>query len=360
MNHIFRAGIVGCGFIANNKHLPALKKLSDRIELVAFCDIRQERAQKACKEYGAPGAQVFTDYRKLLEQELEIVYVLTPNHMHCEITVAALEAGKHVLCEKPMALNTAQAQQMLDASRRCGRRLYIGYQYRYQPQSQYLYRLAHSGALGEIYMAQANAVRRRGVPTWGVFLDKRQQGGGALIDIGTHALDMALWMMDNYHPKAVLGMTFDKIAKQCSDGNRFGPWDRDAFDVEESAFAQIVMENGACIYLRASWALNCLDTREQQITLCGTLAGADMDDGVRVNGIRQGAPYIERPELFVGCVPGEEKGQTPADLEAEGWLDAIEFDGEQLVKPEQALMVTRILEAVYQSAAEKKAVYLQE
>ena len=360
MGKLFRAGIVGCGFIANNKHLPALAKIRHRIELVAFCDLIEERAQAACAEYGAQGAAVYTDYRRLLELDLDIVYVLTPNDMHSEITVAALNAGKHVMCEKPMALNTEQAQAMLDASRRTGRRLYIGYQYRYQNDSLYMRELARSGDLGEIYMAQANAVRRRGVPNWGVFLDKNRQGGGALIDIGTHALDMTMWMMDNHRPKAVLGKVYGKLGTSCPDGNRFGPWDPKTFDVEDSAFAQIVMENGATIYLRASWALNCLDTREQQVTLCGTLAGADMDDGVRVNGVRHGLLYEEKPDLNPGSPFGSEQGITPADREARGWLDTLEFGREQFVTPEQAIVVTKILEAIYKSSETGRAVYFED
>ena len=128
MNKV-KIGIVGCGGIANQKHLPAMKKNSDLCEVVAFCDIIPERAEKAAKEYGVEGAKVYTDYHDLLANpDVEIVHVLTPNVAHCPITVAAFEAGKHVYCEKPMAHNTADAQKMVDAWKKSGKQFTIGYQ----------------------------------------------------------------------------------------------------------------------------------------------------------------------------------------------------------------------------------------
>ena len=192
-----RIGIIGCGGIANNKHMPSLKKV-EQAEMVAFCDIIEERAQKAAKEYGVPGAKVYTDYRELLQDKsIDVVHVLTPNRDHSYITVDALEAGKHVMCEKPMAINTAEAQKMIDAAKRTGKKLTIGYQNRFRPDSRYLKQVCEAGDLGEIYYARAQAIRRRAVPTWGVFLDEEKQGGGPLIDIGTHALDLTLWTMNN-------------------------------------------------------------------------------------------------------------------------------------------------------------------
>ena len=166
-----RIGIIGCGGIANNKHMPALRKIPE-VEMVAFCDIVEERAVKAAADYGTPDAKVYTDYKELLKDEsIEVVHVLTPNRDHSYITVDALEAGKHVMCEKPMAINTAEAQKMVDAAKRTGKKLTIGYQSRFRPDSMYLKQACENGELGEIYYARAQAIRRRAVPTWGVFLD---------------------------------------------------------------------------------------------------------------------------------------------------------------------------------------------
>ena len=249
-----RIGIIGCGGIANSKHLPALSQLPD-VELCAFCDIVEERAVKAAAEYGAPGAKVFVDYRKLLELDLDVVHVLTPNKQHSFITVDALESGKHVMCEKPMAINSAEAKKMLDAAKRTGKKLTIGYQNRYRANSWYLKKLCEAGELGEVYYARAQAVRRRAVPTWGVFLDEENQGGGPLIDIGTHALDLTLWEMDNYEPAMVVGQTFRKLADTENAANAWGSWDPKKFTVEDSAFGFVRMKNGAIISLEASWEI---------------------------------------------------------------------------------------------------------
>ena len=112
-----RAGIVGCGGIANGKHLPAMKR-NGHFEIVAFCDLIEERAQKAKEEYGTPDAKVFTDYQELLKEDLDAVYVLTPNNAHAPVSIAAMEAGKHVMCEKPMAKTYAEAKAMVETAER--------------------------------------------------------------------------------------------------------------------------------------------------------------------------------------------------------------------------------------------------
>ena len=169
-----KAGIVGCGGIANGKHLPAMKK-SGLYEIVAFCDIIRERAEKAKGEYGTEDAKVFEDYQELIKEDLDVVYVTTPNRSHAEISIAAMEAGKDVMCEKPMAKNYAEAQKMVETSEKTGRILNIGYQNRYRPDSLYLKEMCKADELGEIYFAKAHALRRRAVPTWGVFLNEEEQ-----------------------------------------------------------------------------------------------------------------------------------------------------------------------------------------
>ena len=298
-----RIGIIGCGGIANAKHMPALKKIS-QVEMVAFCDIIEERAEKAAKEYGVEGAAVYTDYKQLIaRKDIDVVHVLTPNKQHSFITVDALEAGKHVMCEKPMAINSAEAKKMLDAAKRTGKKLTIGYQSRFRPDSMYLKKMCEAGELGEIYYAKAQAVRRRAVPTWGVFLDAENQGGGPLIDIGTHALDLTLWEMNNYEPEMVVGTTYRKLADNENAANDWGPWDPKKFTVEDSAFGFIKMKNGATISLEASWALNTLLTNEAKTVLCGDKGGADMmgeNGGLRINGEKFSKTYVLEPNLKAG------------------------------------------------------------
>ncbi|HEX7057123.1 MAG TPA: Gfo/Idh/MocA family oxidoreductase [Bacilli bacterium] len=358
MSDKVRVGIIGCGGIAFGKHMPSLAKLP-HVEMVAFSDTFEENARKAAKQFGGDHALVTASYQRLLEDKtIDVVHICTPNDTHAEITVAALEAGKHVMCEKPMAKTAAQARAMLEASRRTGKKLCIGYQNRYRQDSQFLKRVCENGELGEIYFAKALAIRRRAVPTWGVFLNEQLQGGGPLIDIGTHALDLTLWLMDNYKPKRVVGSAYHKLGKRANAANAWGPWDPQKFTVEDSAFGFITMENGASIVLESSWALNTLQTGEAKTILCGTEGGADMEDGLRINGERYGKLFTNKIQLGAGGVDFyEEKSESPADMEARLWIESVIHDRELVVKPEQALVVTEILEAIYESSRTGKAVY---
>lgn len=352
-----RVGIIGCGGIANQKHLPALKESSDLADIVACCDIRIERAQKAAREYGTPDVEVYKDYRELLEDEsIDVVHVCTPNVTHAPITVDAFEAGKNVLCEKPMSHSAAEAQKMMDAWSKSGKHFTIGYQNRFRREIQTLYRACRAGELGDIYFAKAHALRRRAVPTWGVFQDKAQQGGGPLIDIGTHALDLTLWMMNNYEPDSVVGSVFYKMADKV-EGNLFGPWDPTTFEVEDSAFGLIKMKNGATIFLEASWALNILEEREAATTLCGTEAGAEIKGGMteKPQLIFNKNYYADLVNIYpvadgggVAYFSGDTSGD-PGAIETRQWLKSIINDTDALVKPQEAFVVTQVLDAIYKS-----------
>ena len=328
-----RIGVIGCGGIANGKHMPAEKR-NPASEMVAFCDIIEERAVKARDEYGTPDSAVYTDYRELLkDKSIDAVLVLTPNCAHCEITVAALNAGKHVLCEKPMAMNYAEAKKMLDARDKSGKVLTIGYQNRFRPDALYMKARADEDMFGDIYYAEAIAIRRRAVPTWGVFIDQEKQGGGPLIDIGTHALDLTLFMMNNYEPAYCV--------------------------VKDSAFGFVVMKNGAVIYLNSSWALNMADPREAITTICGDKGGADMLDGLRMNTVLGGKQVMIKPDLGGASVAFFDgaAGGAPEDLESACFTNAILGKGKLYVTADQAAVVTHILEGIYESDKTGKPYY---
>lgn len=353
-----KVGIIGCGGIANGKHMPALYKL-ENVELTAFCDIIEEKAVEAKERFGTENAKHYQDYRELLkDKSIDVVHVCTPNKSHSEITVAALEGGKHVMCEKPMAKTSKEAAMMVEAAKKSGKKLTIGYQGRQSPEAVHLKKICDRGDLGDIYFAKAHAIRRRAVPTWGVFLNEDEQGGGPLIDIGTHALDLTLWMMNNYKPKMVVGTTYHKLGKMKDAANAWGPWDPEKFTVEDSAFGFVVMEDKATIILESSWALNTLAVGESKTTLCGTEAGADMWDGLRINGEEFGRTYVKTPDLEAGGVAFYGgKSETPSDREARLWIESIVNDTDPIVLPEQAYVVTQILEAIYESSSTGKPVF---
>ncbi|MDF2869618.1 MAG: MviM4 [Anaerocolumna sp.] len=283
MERKVKVGIIGCGGIANGKHMPSLSKLKD-VEMVAFCDIVEEKAIKAKEQYGVPDAKVYTDYMELLkDKDIEVVHVCTPNRSHAPISIDSLHAGKHVMCEKPMAKTAEDARKMVEAAEETGKKLTIGYQHRHKPEALYLKNVIERGDLGDIYFAKAFAVRRRGTPNWGVFLNEYEQGGGPLIDIGTHSLDITLYLMNNYEPKMVVGTKYKMVNNpQC--GNPWGGWEDADNTMEDSAFGFIVMKNGATIILESSWALNTIEpVQEGSTVLCGTDAGAQIKGGVSIN-----------------------------------------------------------------------------
>ncbi|MCL2199059.1 MAG: Gfo/Idh/MocA family oxidoreductase [Defluviitaleaceae bacterium] len=357
MSKLLKAGIIGCGGIANQKHMPAIQK-TGMVEMVSFCDIKPERATEAAEKYGISNATTSTDYKALVnDPAIDIIYVLTPNKSHSVITIAALEAGKHVMCEKPMAKTSAEARAMVAAAKKADKVLTIGYQNRFKPEAAYIKKCANRGDLGDIYFAKAHALRRRAVPTWGVFLDEEEQGGGPLIDIGTHALDLALWFMNKYKPKSVMGSVFHKLNENGDCGNVFGPWNPKEFTVEDAAFGYITMEDGSTIILESSWALNTLQYGEAKATICGTKGGADMWDGVRINGDDFGKLYEKKPALGADGVDFFMGGGNSAEVEEQlSFLNAI-IKGEPLtVLPEEACIVTEILEAIYESAKTGKLV----
>lgn len=361
MSRIVKIGIIGCGGIANGKHMPSLSKLSN-VQLVAFCDLIKERAETAAEKYGVEGAKVYTDYKELLKDEkIEVVHVLTPNREHADITIDALYAGKHVMCEKPMAKTSEDAKRMLDAAKATGKKLTIGYQHRQKGESIFAKKYIEDGNLGEIYHANCLAIRRRGTPNWGVFLDEDAQGGGPIIDIATHSLDLTLYLMNNYEPKMVLGKTHKKL-EHPEAGNIWGDNGVSTTPLEEAACAMIVMKNGATIMLETSWALNTSEPiQEGSCVLCGSKAGLSLkNNNLIINKIEND----RQADTTVNCKAGgvafyDGAGSLPQEVEAANWIKCIIEDTDPVVLPEQAYVVSQILEAIYESSKTGKPVFFE-
>jgi len=359
MSRKVKVGIIGCGGIANGKHMPSLSKIAE-VEMVAFCDIKIEKAKKAAAEYGTPDAKVYEDYKELLKDEsIEVVHVLTPNREHADITVDALYAGKHVMCEKPMAKTAADALRMVEAAEKTGKKLTIGYQHRHKAQSRYAKDVIDHGDLGEIYYANCLAIRRRGTPNWGVFLDEEAQGGGPIIDIATHSLDLTLYLMNNYEPRLVMGKTHKKM-EHPEAANPWGDNGVSTTTLEEAACAYIEMKNGATIMLETSWALNTAEpVAEGSCVLCGSKAGLQIkNDNLVINKVeydRQVKTEVNTKSGGVAFYSGA--SDKPAEVEARAWINSIINDTEPVVKPRQAYVVSQILEAIYTSSKTGEPVY---
>jgi len=353
-----KVGIIGCGGIANGKHMPSLKQIAE-VQMVAFCDIIPEKAEKAAKEFGTPNAKIYTDYKELLnDPEIEVVHVLTPNRSHADITIDALYAGKHVMCEKPMAKTAADAKRMLEAAKATGKLLTIGYQHRQKVFAQYAKQYIDEGSLGEIYYANCYAIRRRGTPNWGVFLNEYEQGGGPIIDIATHSLDLTLYLMNNYEPAMVLGKTHKSI-EHPEAGNAWGDNGVSETELEEAGCAMIVMKNGATIMLETSWALNTdTEIQEGSCRLCGSKAGLSIiNNELKINKVELDRAVDSKVNLGAGGRAFYSGNScTPPVAEARQWIDSIINDTKPTVLPEQAYVVSQILEAIYESSKTGKVV----
>lgn len=357
MNKEIKIGFIGCGNIARNKHLSGLSKIEGVLPL-GFYDPFNSSAEGCLKDFGCKESKTYSSVEELLNnKDIDTVHICTPNNSHAELTLMAIKAGKNVMVEKPMAISSKDAKAMVDAAKEADVKLTIGHQQRFREDSQQLYKLVQSGELGEIYLAGAHSVRRRGVPSWGQFLNKEIQGGGPLIDVGCHALDLTLWLMDNYKPKMVVGNIYQKLGKQSGLSNSWAPWNPDKFEVEDSAFGFITMENGATLTLETSWALNTLDISNVTTSLCGTKGGADMRDGLRINLDKDGILQTVSPLQKAKCEFPDKNPLTVGDLEMASWINAIRTNTDPVVKPRQVLVVTQIIEALYESSKTGKPVY---
>lgn len=347
-----RVGIIGTGGIANGAHLPGYTQIPDDVEVVALCDIDPEAIKKTVEKFPqVADAQQFDDYQKLLEMdEIDAISVCTPNYAHHGPTVAALKAGKHVLCEKPIGMNAVEAKEMVDTARANGKILQIGYMSRFQATSQTLKKFIDSGELGDIYYARAQSLRVRGIPGWGVFIDKSKQGGGPLIDIGVHILDLTLWLMGHPKPTFASGVTYQKFGTRPDVVGFMGQWDYKNFTVEDFASALIRFENGATIVLESSFVANLKD-EVHNTTLLGTAGGAQTSP-FSITQERHGSVFSFEPK-----VPNANRNAYHAEIK--DFVACVREGREPLVTGEHGLMVAQIMDAIYRSSDEGREVPIQ-
>ena len=274
---MIKVGVIGTGGISG-VHLGGYSR-NPNVEIYALCDINEKNLAKRAEEYKV--SRTFTDYREMLAlKELDAVSVCTWNSAHAECAIAALRAGKHVLCEKPMALNTAQAQEMEKAAKENDKLLMIGFVRRFGNDCAVLKDFIDNGSFGEIYYAKAQYLRRKGCPG-GWFGDKSRSGGGPLIDLGVHVIDLCRYLMGGPQPVSVYGATFNKLGDRCHIKDARGYSSTvvskdDIFDVEDMATALIRFDNGAVLSVEASFSLN-IEKDVGNIELFGTKAGCKLD-----------------------------------------------------------------------------------
>ena len=341
-----KVALIGTGSISQSVHIPAYVKHPDA-EIIAICDINEETLAKVGDEQKIAKEFRFTDYNKLLKLDgIDLVDVCTPNYVHMDPTVKALDSGKNVICEKPIALNAKEGQKMVDAEKRSGKKLMIAYCWRWNSGAQALKRFVDAGQMGEIYYARVQALRRRGVPSWGVFIDKEKQGGGPLIDIGCHALDLTLHLMGHPKPVSASGMSVTKFGTKKGTFGAWGPWDYDNYTVEDFAAGFIRFDNGATLVLESSFCAN-IETDVFNTSLMGTEGGASLDP------LKM---YREENGMLIDISPVMLKKVGAHEAEIYAYIDAIRTGKPSPVPGEQGLMVAKILDAIYLSSEKGKEV----
>ena len=329
-----KVGIIGAGGIAGGKHLPGHRNV-EGVSIIAVCDIDRQRAENFAKQHDIK--HVFTDYNDLVAMpELDAVSVCTPNNFHAPPTIAALNAGKHVICEKPIAGNANDGQAMVDAQKASGKVLQIGLQSRFGTEARTLRKLYEDGFFGDIYYARAMAMRRRGVPASPSFITKSIAGGGPLIDIGVHILDVLLWMIGTPKPIEAFGSIAQKFGHQADVINPWGTWTPAQFDVEDFAMGVIRFEGGLTVTLETAWASHIENTGTT--FFMGDRAGATYGPA-RIYTDKEGEMIDYEPELLTG-LPGE----------FESFHKAIREGLSSPVPPEEVLLIAKIFDALYESA----------
>jgi predicted dehydrogenase len=332
-----KVAVIGLGMGRGHAKAAAENRKAD---LVALCDIDAEKLERYCAELAVDDGYI--NYKRMLrEQDLDIVSVSLPNHLHKPVTVAALEAGANVLCEKPMAMNTREAERMAEVARKKRKKLMINFSYRFTGEAKALKKVVDAGTVGDIYYGRTGWRRTRGIPKFGGwFAQKKLSGGGPLIDLGVHRIDLAMWLMGHPTPVTISAMTYDKLGSAIA--KRAGK----PFDVEDLAAAMIRFDNGATLLVEVSWALNT-ERREEMFTyLYGTKAG------ICHRNVGQGYD-------FEACLFGEWDGTyvtsrikriPKRENSMDHFIDVIVDGVPPATTPEDGVNVMRVLDGIYKSA----------
>jgi predicted dehydrogenase len=346
-NGKLQVGIVGVGGIGRDQHLPGWVAVPFA-EVVAAADISEEALQRA----GLPPSCRFRlgTWQELVALDtLDIVDVCTPNRTHTTIALAALQAGKHVLCEKPLATTAEEVRTLARAAHAAGRILMTAQHLRFDPCARQLKRLIDAGFLGDRYYARARWLRRRLLPARPTFTERRLSGGGPALDIGVHVLDLACWLLGAPQPVSVSAVAQARLAQREDLSGSWGDWDRGRFDVEDFAAAFVRFAGGTALTLEASWLAFQPEREVIRVECLGTQGGAIWPDGILTGE--------------TNCVPWDLRlHETPATPPHQA--EILEFalavrDGRSSPVPaEETLAVVQILEALYQSAQTGREVNL--
>ena len=346
-----KVAIIGCGTIANNAHIPAYINNQDA-EIKYFCDIIPERAEAAVSKYGLGTA--ITDYHTAIEDpEITAISVCTPNYCHQTITIDALRAGKHVLCEKPAARTYAEAKQMQEVQHETGKTLNIGVVNRFNTNVNRMKALIDSGELGEIYHVYASFRSHRSIPgLGGAFTTKDVAGGGVLIDWGVHFLDIIMYCCSDPTPTSASSETFSKLGSPIEYYKYVDMWAgppvKDGiFDVEES-ITGLVRTTGPVITFNGAWAQN-IGENEMFIDFMGTKGGIRLKYGADFTLYSTKGDALTETKF---SAPGSNHFQNEIDA----FVDCIKTGKKLPSHIDYNILTSAMMEAIYKSASEHKEI----
>lgn len=338
-----RVAIIGSGAIARDQHLPGWE-LFPEAQVVALADSSAAALDAIGNQFQIARREL--DYRRLLDDPaIDAVDVCAPSALHAEISIAALQAGKHVLCEKPMATSRADAAAMLIAERRSGKKLMIGQHLRFDPAIMQLRSWLAGAPLGNVYYVRSQWLRRRRLPARPGFTSRKLSGGGAIYDLGVHMLDLAMWMMGNPRPLSVTGVVFDHLSRRGGLTSEWGEWDHRTIDVDDFAAGMVRFENGSVMSLEASWLGFQAERELWRLHLYGTDGGAIWPEG-SVFGERDGIPW----DLKLG----EAKGQKPHHAVVHSFARAVINDTPVPIPAVQSANNVAVLDALYRSSISRR------
>lgn len=341
-----KVGVIGAGGIST-VHVEGYQKLAN-VEVVAICDRIPERAQAMADKYKIPNALSSAEDLLALD-DIAAVSICTPNIDHKVSAIKALKAGKHVLCEKPMAMSAREAQAMIDEAAKAGKKLQVGLNNRFRGDSQFLKAIIAEGRLGQPYYARSLSIRRRGVPSWGVFGQKKLQGGGPLIDIGVHMIDLTWWLMGCPKPVSVSGKTYETIGGSAGHMGMFGKWDHATYDVEDFAVALVRFANGATMLVESAFCVN-LDKDVFGCNIVGDKGGASL------------TPLTVHTEVgghLMDCTPAHIPNIQGHHAEVAAFVSAILDNKPVPVPAAEAVWTTKIIDGIYASSKSNKEVALK-
>jgi len=347
----FRVAIIGCGGIAQT-HMAALRRMPD-VEVVAGVDIVKERLDIFQEKWGV--TELYKDWKKMLKAvEPDGVSVCTPNGVHAAPAVDSLKAKSHVIVEKPMAMNPTECKQMITAAKKARKKLSVGFQFRYHPNTQFLTRARDNGDFGDIMYVKCEALRRRGIPNWGVFGQKKLQGGGPMIDIGVHVLEMAHYFMGSPKPVAATGNIWTYMGNKPSKVVCPWPnWDHKTYTVEDLAIGHIRFENGAILQIEASFVAH-IEKDLWNFTFMGTKGGGQWDPP---------SIFTDRNDTMVNTTPyfvGDKASfDTLFDIKLRNWIDGCRKNQKLEAPGEAGLAIQKIIDGVYRSAKAGKEVAIR-